>query len=439
MADLRELTTDAKRLYEALDYLLEKQDNANKDDIDLKEIWFSAKARPFQGHLISTLEEFEARRHLLVLSSLIALTENSEKRTIQIRFLARILASCKNVTLELQALVADGKLMQTELLDKLQEISNEGMKVSLLIDLLLMVYLDGEAEERQMDYVIGMMAWMGFDKTKTTAIATIVKGILEQDDAVVLKQNNYISIQGTTCYLKNPMDGVLVNDLTEAKTVQAKKVIFYGAKWTAIPMIQIDEYQAEIIEFRNCVFTGIQGIFNKTKKVILENCSFKDCKVEENLLCMKNAVINQCKFDGISALDAKTKHLIVLVDSQLRNTEFVNILIQYHKNSGGGFIKTRNCEMMNILVEKLTTESKDCYPKYVIDIYAGRILDCKLIDCSLAYGNSYFITLNDNVIEQNICVKNFNLENYGIHWKNPNNLDHRNSIDASFEAMFGGN
>ena len=32
MADLRELTTDAKRLYEALDYLLEKQDKANADD-----------------------------------------------------------------------------------------------------------------------------------------------------------------------------------------------------------------------------------------------------------------------------------------------------------------------------------------------------------------------------------------------------------------------
>ena len=72
MADLRELTTDAKRLYEALDYLLEKQDNANTDDIDFKEIWFSAKARPFHNHLASTLEDFEARRHLLVLSSLIA-------------------------------------------------------------------------------------------------------------------------------------------------------------------------------------------------------------------------------------------------------------------------------------------------------------------------------------------------------------------------------
>ena len=34
---------------------------------------------------------------------------------------------------------------------------------------------------------------MGFDKTKTKAIATIVKGILEQDDAVVLKQNVYLS------------------------------------------------------------------------------------------------------------------------------------------------------------------------------------------------------------------------------------------------------
>ena len=62
---------------------------------------------------------------------------------------------------------------------------------------------------------------------------------------IILKQNNYINIQGATCYLKNPMDGVLVNDLTEAKTVQAKKIIFYGAEWTAISKIKIDEYHDE--------------------------------------------------------------------------------------------------------------------------------------------------------------------------------------------------
>ena len=435
MADLRELTTDAKRLYEALDYLLEKQDNANTDDIDLKEIWFSAKARPFQGHLVSTLEEFEARRHLLVLSSLIALTENSEKRTMQIRFLARILASCKNVTLELQALVADGKLMQTELLDKLQEITSEGMKVSLLIDLLLMVYLDGEAEERQMDYIIEMMAWMGFDRTKITAIATIVKGILEQDDEIVLKQNNYINVQGATCYLKNSIDGVLVNDLTEAKTVQAKKIIFYGVEWTAIPMIQMDEYQAEIIEFRNCVFTGIQGIFNKTKKVILENCSFKECKVQENLLCMKNAVINGCKFNEISTLCSTQKYLIVLGDSQLINTKFTNILIQHNSNHPyGGFIRTKNCEMMQLSIERLTTKSDTC-PSYrsVIDITEGKVFDCRVNQCSLSE-KSFLFEYWRNVIRQDIHVKSISsscaLENEGF----VTGLGY-----VPFENIFGGN
>lgn len=435
MADLRELTTDAKRLYEALDYLLEKQDNANTDDMDLKEIWFSAKARPFSAHVITNLEDFEVKRHLLVLSALIALTENAEKRTIQIRFLARILASCKNVTLELKDVVADGKLMQTEVIDKLQEIEKEEIKISILLDLLLMVYLDGEVDERQLDYVLGMMALMGFDKTKTKAIATIVKGILEQDDAVVLKQNQYINIQSAVCYLKNPIDGVLVKDLAEAKNVRADKIIFYGIEWTAIPMIRIDEYAANVIEFRDCTFTGIQGIFNKTKKVIFENCSFKDCKVEENLLCMKNAVINNCKFNEISALNAQSKHLIVLMDSQLRNTEFTNILVQHNNgNPFGGFIKTKDCEILNMVVERLITKaSRDSSYRCVIDIYAGRILDCKFYNCILAK-DSYLLTFSGDAIHQNIYLEsfasNYDWENWGFN---------RNSVDASFETMFGGN
>ncbi len=414
MADLRELTTDAKRLYEALDYLLEKQDNANTDDIDFKEIWFSAKARPFHNHLVSTLEDFEVRRHLLVLSSLIALTENTEKRTIQIRFLARILASCKNVTLELSELVADGKLMQTELIDKLQEIDNEEMKVSILIDLLLMVYLDGTIEERQLDYVIGMMALMGFDKTKTKAIATIVKGILEQNDDSVLKQNQCINIQGAVCYLKNPMDGILVKDLEEAKNVQAEKIIFYGVEWTAILTIQIDEYQAEIIEFRNCTFTGIQGIFNRSKKVILEHCSFNDCKVEENLLCMKNTIINHCKFNKISALSAYSKHLIVLVDSKVMNTEFRNILIQHGREGCGGFIKGNNCEINEIIVEKLRTilhTDRGVFGRYMIDICEGKIINCKFNYCDLEsigyFAKSYLFNCSKNVIKENISNENF--------------------------------
>ena len=93
MADLRELTTDAKRLYEAMDELLEKQDETKSEDIDFKEIWFGAKSRTFQGHIVEKLDEYEADRYLKILSAMTALAEETNRKTIQIRFLARVLAA----------------------------------------------------------------------------------------------------------------------------------------------------------------------------------------------------------------------------------------------------------------------------------------------------------------------------------------------------------
>ena len=177
---------------------------------------------------------------------------------------------------------------------------------------------------------------------------------------------------------------------------------------------------------------------NKTKKVILENCSFKDCKVEENLLCMKNAVINDCKFNSICALKADVKHLIVLVDSQIRNTEFINISIIHAAYRYGGFMRTKNCEILNILVKSLKTEAqqsnKDGNYRRIIDIYEGKSLDWKLEDCSISY-TSVLYTFN-NVVVNNICLKNINVS-YNSFSNSPDSSRWRNYTDYSFERMFG--
>ena len=83
MADLRELMTDAKRLYEALEDLTAKQDEIRKDDIDLKEIWQSAKNRPFKNHMLSAQEYSICRRYLGMLSCIVALSDDGKRRTAE--------------------------------------------------------------------------------------------------------------------------------------------------------------------------------------------------------------------------------------------------------------------------------------------------------------------------------------------------------------------
>lgn len=408
MADLRELTTDAKRLYEALDYLLEKQEEINIDDINFKEIWFSAKSRPFEKHYIEKLEEFEAKKYLLVLSGLIALGDTLEKRTIQIRFMARVLASYKKVQYDLKEMINGGLLIEEKNIDDLQEIMNEEINISLVVDLLLIVYLDGSICEKQFDYVIGIMALNGMDRATVNAVGNVVKGILEQDDNLVLAQGQYINIGNVYCYMQNPPDGIIVNDLDKAKTVEAEKIIFSGMEWETIAVINIDEYQADVIEFSNCSFKRIEGIVNTKKKILLTDCSFTDCEVKDKLLRLKNAKISNCKFVNIATFKSHHMHLFVFLDSEVIETEFKNIKIQYRDgHSCGGFLKAKNSVLKNIFVDSVVTRYDGTIysNKYVIDIYGGRMADCKLNNFSLC-GASYLCTFLDGTVRNHINKEN---------------------------------
>ena len=422
-----------KKLYETLDYLLEKQETAGVDDIDFKEIWFSAKARPFTTHILGTLDDVESRRYLLILSALIALTDDSSKKTVQIRFLARVLASCENVTMDLKELVADGLLFQNKNIDEFQEIKKDDVRISLLIDLLLLTYLDGDCDEKQLDFAIGFMALIGLDKEKTKAVGMIVKGILEQNDDTITAQVKYINIQYVYCYMKNSPDGILVCDLEKAKTIKAEKVIFLGIEWKAIPVIYLDEFLAKDIEFNGCTFRGVQGLDNREKNVILKGCSFLNCEVKDNFLCMKNTLIADCKFGGISTFNSDEWHLIFLQDSKILRTEFENITLD-SKGYGdsAGFMKVKNCEITKMTITGLVTEG--CFYGYrrVIDVYGGRIYDCRFNKCRLA-GKEYLFTFSDNAVSSELEIDNLFSD---TDWNNVNKIG--GGRDIPFECVFGG-
>lgn len=437
MADLRELTTDAKRLYEALDYLLGKQEESNNvEDIDFKEIWFSAKARPFEQHNIGKLEEFEAKRYLLALSGLIALGDTLEKRVIQVRFMARVLASYKKAQYDLKEIINGGLLIEEKNIDELQEIMNGEINTSLVVDLLLMVYLDSTVCEKQLDYVAGIMALTGMDRVTVNAIGNVVKGILEQNDKLILAQSKDIDVTSVYCYMQNPPDGVLVNNLDKAKAVNAEKIIFNGIEWEAIPVINIDEYQADIIEFANCSFERIEGIINTKKKILLTDCSFTDCEVAQKFLCLKNAKISNCKFLNIASFDTKTIHLFVFLDSEVSGTEFKNITIQHNANTPyGGFLKAKNSVFANIFVDSLVTQSNSIDEwRMVIDIYGGRMAGCKFNDCNLSC-DSYLFTFSEGAVKNHISIENL-ISNLKNDFENRSN--NRNNYDISFEELFGG-
>ena len=384
MADLRELTTDAKRLYEALDYLLEKQDSAGAEQLDLKEIWFGAKSRPFQSHILCQKEETICRRYLVILSALISLTEDTAKKTIQVRFLARILAACKETDWGIRELVTDGMLLEERILDEFQEIQDEDLQNSLLIDLLLLTYLDGQPDEKQSDFAVGFMALSGIGQERARAIGAVVKGLLQQDDDEVIRQRKYLSLENIYCYMKNPPDGILVTDLDQAKMLAVPKVIFVGWIFQELPEMDCDQFQAEVIEFRGCHFIGINRFVNKEKKVLLTDCVFEKCSVTEEWMIVRNAIIHGCTFRNLSAFFYSMHPMIVLKDSKVEKSVFTDIQIQSGRSGWGSLCVSLDTNIKECTFIKIEIDT-GYFSSYTILACNGNVYNCKSQNCTTTY------------------------------------------------------
>lgn len=431
MADLRELTTDAKRLYESLDYLLEKQNSINNEEIDFKEIWFSAKARPFITHSIEKLDADVAKKYLVILSASIALADTSKKKLAQIRFLARIMAACKEFELNLRDIVNDGMLLKEKNIDELQEIKDMDVKIYLLIDLLLMTYLDGSLCDKQVDYAVGTMAYLGIGRDRVEAVGNVVKGILQQDDALVIKQVKNINITGVYCYMKNRPDGVLVTNLNKAKSVKAEKIIFSGLSWEHVG-IDVDKYSADIIEFNECTFKSIHGFLCKNKKLILNKCAFVDCEVKETLFILANTTISGCRFDTIKATAVRKSHLMYLLNSEIVDTQFKNISVRTNDKNSGGFLKCKQSVLKSIIFDTVIAEGGvESYNFYrrLFDIYEGMVDDCRFINCRIIRG-MILLNISPDTIESKVIIQN-----------SPGDKTHssrENEYDTQFKDIFGG-
>ena len=384
MADLRELTTDAKRLYEALDYLLEKQDSAGTEQLDLKEIWFGAKSRPFQSHILCQKEETICRRYLVILSALISLTEDTAKKTIQVRFLARILAACKETDWGIRELVTDGMLLEERILDEFQELQDEGLQNSLLIDLLLLTYLDGQPDEKQLDFAVGFMALSGIGQERAGAIGSVVKGLLQQDDDEVIRQRKYLPLENIYCYMKNPPDGILVTDLEQAKMLAVPKVIFAEWIFQELAEMDCDQFQAEVIEFRGCHFIGINRFVNKKKKVLLTDCVFEKCSVTEEWMIVRNAIIHGCTFRNLSAFFDRMHPMIVLKDSKVEKSVFTDIQIQSGRSGWGSLCVSLDTNIKECTFIKIEIDT-GAYSNYTIWAYNGNVYNCKSQNCTTNY------------------------------------------------------
>lgn len=399
MADLRELTTDAKRLYEAMGDLLAKQEAAGEEEIDFEEIWFSAKSRPFEGHILAVKDDVACRRYLTIMASMAALAQDREKRAVQIRFIARVLAACGACGVDLKAVVTDGMLLTEKSIGEFYELGDKELQVGLLMDLLLMCYLDGKPEEKQIDFAVGFMAVLGLGEDVAKAVGMAVKGILEQDDMAVLGQGKWIAVENLYCYLKNPPNGVLVHDIKSAMEIEAEKIIFMEESWDALPVIECDKFKADVIEFLNCSFNGCGGLKGKKNRIILKGCIFSDTIVEENFITLNYAEIMDCRFTNICSSASDEEYIFQLLNSKIENSIFEKVKIIHEESYAcGGLLKTQKttinkCQFLEV---DDIEEGYRC-SRNTIYMCEGTIYACQFKNCNIGRSTSLLCTSNDTI------------------------------------------
>lgn len=442
MADLRRLTTDAKRLYEALDLLLE-QEAVSDSDIDFKEIWFTAKNRPFSLHILSRQNETVARLYLKILSSVVALTDSSEKRIMQIRFIARILASCEHIDVSIKDIVADGMMLSEESIGEFQEIADKDVQQCLLVDLLLMCYLDGQADDAQLDFVAGFMAVLGINEQTTKVIGNIVRGILEQNDSLVFEQGKHFEVSNVYCYLKEIPDGIVVFDLEKAKVIDNEKVIIRGVEFKSNSIIDCITFKAKVIEFEDCVFNKVQGLISKSehKKIIIKNCIFEDTEVAQTYMILRNAAITNSTFKNIRAYDSSNMPLIALDKCEVSGCKFEGIKLSSNQaRYGSRFLHMIDTTFGNCKVNGLETnikfyESSDYYYRRMIGLYGGRMFECEFSDFKLSDGSILLTLDTSNTTYSDIEINNILCSSYYTRIKT-NHLDYGSKYRESNEYIF---
>lgn len=341
MADLRELMTDAKRLYEALEDLTEKQDEIGKDDIDLKEIWQSAKNRPFKNHMLSGQEYSICRKYLGMLSCIVALSDDGKRRTVQIRFMARILSACYGTTEnDIRELLTDGMLLNEKGIEEFKELENKDLQTVLAVDMLILCYLCGEPEEKQLDFAVGFMAMLGLDRDTVKAIGTIAKGILEQDDSAVLGQVKYASVGQFYCYMKNSLEGItVIGDFSELELIEADNVMLVNVKVSnKEDVINLDNYGKKKIIFYGCCFEHIAGIHADKTKVEFQYCKFFECNKQNktySILYINKGGIFSTTFEQCS-IKTEVWHghgevlsIIYISNGKIKNCKFIKCEVDF--------------------------------------------------------------------------------------------------------------
>lgn len=397
MDELTSVIQDVENLHDVLIKLKEKQDSqTNNAETDFERLYHYARSAPITGHKLAEQDEFIRRSYLRMLAGLVSQVKDSQRREKKIIHIGRILAAMPDGDLE--SLFADAATITIKDLDSFRENLPNDMRHLFLLDLLLLCWLDGKAEDAELQYCAGFINVFAVPAEQSDALVKAVQAALEQDRDALLGVAENLDFLPFLCYF-DQSKCIVVSTLEEARQVKGKSVIVFGAEIADMDLpIDMDMFPAASVEFHKCVFRNMQGLFSEKTPVKIANCRFEDCKVRQNLLALYNSEIYGTDFVNCQATSAHHKnfYLIACHSSKIDRCIFKHCTIDEDE--------AINIEQTNHIMELVFAgEHVPVSCGGLVGTCASTITNCVFLSCSLRVigtGQSYLICLEDGEISQ---------------------------------------
>lgn len=243
-------------------------------EIDILKIDTIAKQTPYKGHFISEYDEDIIKKYIIFMASIVRESKDIEKRTKQYYFILRLLHGT-SVKLSISEWITRSELVELTDIECIKDaIGPESALMA--FDILLMISMDGQIEDKQMQYFCEILAYLSIDKKVIDAIVRTCSLILLGEEENVLDFADKIAISKISCYFKNPIIGEVVSSVDGIKKTKNTDVVVVGVGFKN-EELDIDKYNKKNIVFKNCKFENIASLRANKTKVRFSNCMFDRC------------------------------------------------------------------------------------------------------------------------------------------------------------------
>lgn len=247
---------------------------------DIQRIEQIARQSAFNTHFLKECDEDVVAKYCTILASYVRFADNVEKKVKQYYFLSRILYNV-SIHTGLEEIITNAGLVDSKDFEMMKQELGSNIKL-FVFDILLMISLDEEINEKQLSYFCETLAYANVKKKDMECMLQVCACVLSGREEELYQYASGFPIMEIFCYLRSPIKGGIVISLDAIEETKEKDIIVVGANIKNMEL-DLDIYGKKSLSFLNCRFKHISSIRGIKTKVTFENCYFKDCRKQQRV------------------------------------------------------------------------------------------------------------------------------------------------------------